>query len=144
MFSRACEYGIRAVILIHRESRSGGRISLKDIAGGIDSPTAFTAKILQSLARVHVVRSVHGPKGGYEIEPKALNHITLSDIVLAIDGDEIFKGCGLGFETCHANKPCPVHDEFVAIREDLKNMMENTTIEKLARGVDEGITFLKR
>ncbi|MET0760542.1 MAG: transcriptional regulator, partial [Flavobacterium sp.] len=48
MFSKTCEYGIRASIFIASQSYQNNRIGLKDIAKKIDSPEAFTAKILQT------------------------------------------------------------------------------------------------
>ena len=45
MFSKACEYGIRATIYIAMQSKEGNRVSLKDIADQTNSPVAFTAKI---------------------------------------------------------------------------------------------------
>lgn len=33
--------------------------------------------------------------------------MNLADIVRAIDGDQIFNGCGLGFQQCNAQNPCP-------------------------------------
>lgn len=51
MFSKTCEYGIRAAIFIAFQSYQDNRIGLKEIAKKIDSPEAFTAKILQILSR---------------------------------------------------------------------------------------------
>ena len=51
MFSKACEYAIRATILIAMEGRKGRRMSLVEIADRTGSPKAFTAKVLQQLAR---------------------------------------------------------------------------------------------
>jgi DNA-binding IscR family transcriptional regulator len=52
--------------------------------------------------------------------------------VKAIDGDSIYRGCGLGLEQCNENHPCPVHDKFKIVRNDLKHLLEQTTLEKLA------------
>ena len=65
MFSKACEYGIRASIHLARLSEKGERSSLKQVAKAIDSPVAFTAKILQLLARDGIIRSIQGSGGGY-------------------------------------------------------------------------------
>ena len=60
MFSKACEYGIKASIFIALCSYKGVRVSLKSIAKEINSPEAFTAKILQDLVRHDVINSVKG------------------------------------------------------------------------------------
>lgn len=144
MFSKACEYGIKAAIHIAVQSNQGDRVSLKDIAKEIDSPEAFTAKILQQLAKNNIIDSVKGPAGGFEIDKKKLAKIKLSHIVSAIDGDSIYKGCGVGLKECSEKKPCPVHDKFKKIRNDLKQMLESTSLMELALGLKEGITYLKR
>ena len=143
MFSKACEYGIKASIFIAQESMKGNRSSLKEVADAIDSPVAFTAKILQSLAKDEIIQSVKGPTGGYEITEGQLCNVTLLNIVTAIDGDQLFNGCGLGLKSCNESKPCPVHFHYKSIREELKCMFQTTTVGDLAEGVTEGATFLK-
>jgi len=144
MFSKACEYGIRAVLFISRESLKGNRVGLKQITQEIDSPEAFTAKILQILSRNQIINSVKGPHGGFEVEEGRLDKVKLSEIVDAIDGDSIYNGCGLGLKKCNAKKPCPLHYQFAAIRNELKEMLESTTLRELATSLTIGETVLKR
>jgi len=144
MFSKACEYGIRATIYIAMQSLEGNRVNLKEIAAAIDSPVAFTAKILQQLVKNNIVESVKGAKGGFQIERSRIDSIKLNQIVSAIDGDEIFKGCALGLSECNETLPCPVHFKFKEIRDDLEHMTKETSIYELATGLEVGLTFLKR
>ncbi len=144
MFSKACEYGIRATLHIARQSQGGHRVSLKDIAGAIDSPVAFTAKILQQLVHANVIHSLKGPHGGFEMTPHQLHNVRLSHIVSAIDGDQIYRGCGLGLKACNELKPCPLHDQFKDVRDKLQLMLETTSVSELAAGLTEGLTFLKQ
>lgn len=143
MFSKACEYGIKASIFIALSSFEGKRVNLKSIAKEINSPEAFTAKILQDLARHHIVKSVKGAHGGFEIEREKISKIKLEEIVNAIDGDKIYNGCGLGLHICDENHPCPVHDKFKSIRNELKLMLETTSLEELALNIKSGTHFLK-
>lgn len=144
MFSKACEYGIKASIYVSQQSQQGIRVSLKSISQGIDSPLAFTAKVLQTLANNNIIESTKGPTGGYEIPEKRRTEITLLQIVEAIDGNKIYNGCGLGFKQCNELKPCSIHFQFKAIRDELKNMLQNTSIEELGNGMHNGLAFLKR
>lgn len=143
MFSKACEYAIKAAIYIAANSYDGIRVSLKEIAKEIDSPEAFTAKILQDLVRNQLINSVKGAYGGFEIEKEKIASIKLAQIVNAIDGDNIYHGCGLGLDVCDADHPCPVHDQFAIIRSELKKMLENTNLEQLALDIKSGVSFLK-
>lgn len=144
MFSKACEYAIKASIYIGRQSFLNRKVSLREVSTEIDSPLAYTSKILQQLTKNKIINSDKGPTGGFSMNRLKLTSLSLSDIVLAIDGDLIYKGCGLGLKKCNELKPCPVHFEFKAIRDELKKMLENTTVKELAEGMQTGLTFLKR
>jgi Rrf2 family protein len=144
MFSKACEYGIKAAIYISNQSQKDERVSLKAVAKAIDSPVAFTAKILQLLAKRNLIDSSKGPRGGYEMTELMRSQITLFHIVEAIDGDKIYNGCGLGLKQCNELKPCPIHLQFKAVRDDLKAMLQSTTIAELTKGLREGSAYLMR
>lgn len=144
LFSKACEYGIKATIYVAKKSQEGKKVSLKVVARAINSPEAYTSKILQQLARHNIIHSVKGPNGGFYMDSKALDTVMLSNIVFAIDGDLIYKGCGLGMKRCNEKMPCPVHYQFKKIREQLKEMLETTSVKSLSLDVKKGLAFLKR
>lgn len=131
MFSKTCEYGLRAVVYIAEESVSGNKVGLKTISNAINSPEAFTGKILQLLSKNHIIKSIKGPYGGFLIEEKKLSKIKLSAIVDILDGDKVYKGCALGLHQCDENYPCPLHHKFVKIREDLRLLLEQNTLHDL-------------
>ena len=72
-----------------------------------------------------------------------MSQIKLSQIVTALDGNRVFTGCGLGLKQCSEDHPCPVHDKFKSIRNELAFMLENTNLEELAIGIKSGDTFLR-
>ncbi len=141
MFSKACEYGIRAVLFIAKQSQKDLRPNVAEIAKAVDSPEPFTAKVCQQLARGGIILSKKGPNGGFYLEKNST--LKLADIVSEIDGDKIFTGCGLGLRECSSEHPCPVHDQFMSVRNGLKKMCENTLVMELASNLEEGETFLK-
>jgi Rrf2 family protein len=143
MFSKSCEYGIRATIFIATHCCKEGKVGLKEIAKEIDSPIAFTAKILQVLVKNNIVKSSKGVGGGFMILKDELKSIKLVNIVNAIDGDSVFLRCGLGLSNCSEEHPCPVHEKFKFVKKDLIYMLENTTLEELSLGIKKGQTFLK-
>jgi Rrf2 family protein len=143
MFSKTCEYALRALIYITQQTKNGGRIGIKDIAAGIDSPEYFIAKILQDLSRKGFVQSAKGPTGGFYLDNASLNR-SLADIVKEIDGDKIFSGCALGLKECSETHPCPVHNEFKHIRNNLQKMLNDKKIGDFVDQLDAQLTFLKR
>jgi len=144
MFSKACEYGIRAMVHIAMQSERGERTGLKEVAEAIDSPVAFTSKILQQLTRDSLIRSTKGPNGGYDMSAEQLERVRLKDIVKCIDGDQLYTGCGLGLPYCDEHNPCPLHNDFKVIREQLSEMLESTTMRRLAISLEMGEAWLKR
>lgn len=143
MFSKTTEYGIRAAIFVASESRQNKRTGLKVIAKKIDSPEAFTGKIMQILTKSKLIDSVKGVGGGFEIPIEKIASIKLSELVDALEGDRVFRGCGLGLANCSEEHPCPMHDKFKSIRNELTTMLETTSLEELALGLKTGDTFLR-
>lgn len=143
MFSKTCEYAIRAMIFIVQKSTDNNKVGIKEIAEGIDSPVHFIAKILQDLSKKGLVNSLKGPNGGFYVDANNLKH-SLADIVKVIDGDKIFSGCGLGLKQCSETHPCPIHYEFKKVRNEMKLMLENAKLGEFITQLDQELTFLKR
>lgn len=143
MFSKACEYAIRACIFIATQSSEGKRVNIKEIAQEIDSPIAFTAKIMQELVRNNIIQSLKGPSGGFTIELSSLADIKLRHIVFAIDGDKIYTACSLGMKECSEQHPCPVHSQYKIIKNGIREMLESTDLKQLCLGLKNGSTFLR-
>jgi len=143
MFSKACSHAIKASVFIAQSALQNKQTRLKEIAEATNSPEAFMAKILQKLVKSNIIISHRGAKGGFTIPDKCLPHILLKDIVVAIDGDKIYNGCVLGFETCSDAKPCAIHHHIKAARKDIKKALTITTLEDLAIDVENELAFLK-
>ncbi|MDO3641381.1 Rrf2 family transcriptional regulator [Mucilaginibacter sp. L3T2-6] len=143
VFSKTCEYAIRAVFFIAHKTASGGRVGIKEVAAGIDSPEPFLAKILQDLSRKGIVQSAKGPNGGFYLDADALKR-PLTDIVEAVDGNALFTGCALGLKQCSEVKPCPLHGQFKIIRGEIHELLETTKIGKFNQELILGINALKK
>lgn len=142
MFSKSCEYAIKAMIFVAQKSKVEERVSIKQIAEGTDAPAHFMAKIMQDLSRKRLVHSVKGPNGGFFMDKTDLKS-SISDIIKAIDGDGIYTDCVLGLKACSEKNPCPVHFEYKEIKKNLIKMMENNTIGDFNEKLDSGKFFLK-
>ncbi len=143
IFSKTCEYGIRATIYIALQSMEERRPNLKDISKEIESPEAFTAKILQLLVKGKIIHSVKGANGGFEIPVKRMSKIKLEDIATAIDGNFDKKICVLGLKECSELHPCPVHFKYKHIKNDLQSMLQNTSLFEMSKSLKEGTSCLK-
>jgi len=141
MFSKTCEYGIRAMIFVAQKSNEGSRISLKEIAKGTGAPEHFIAKIMQELGRKKLVHSIKGPNGGFYLEPDDMQ-ISLAEIVTSLDGKGIYNDCVLGLKTCNEKTPCPMHHQYKEVKKGLIQMLEQNTIGDFNRKLDSGKYFL--
>lgn len=143
MFSKTCQYALRAMIFIAQKSMEGGKSGIQDIAVAIDSPVHFIAKILQTLGKKKLVRSAKGPNGGFYLDEELLD-CSLAKIVNAIDGDRLITGCGIGLKQCSEIKPCPIHEEFKLIRRQIEQMLENARLGSFTEELEQRLVFLKR
>ncbi|MFD2146105.1 RrF2 family transcriptional regulator [Mucilaginibacter antarcticus] len=143
IFSKTCEYAIRAVFFIAYKTSEGGRVSLKDVAAGIDTAELYLAKILQALSRAGIISSFKGPNGGFFIDVDALNK-PISEIVETFDGNDLFVGCALGLKHCSEINPCPLHEEFAVIRNKISDLLKTTTIGNFNQELLTGLLSLKR
>lgn len=130
MFSKACEYGIRALTIIAEASENDKKIGIKEICEKAQTPISFTAKILQTLAKKGFIKSQKGPSGGFFLDDQ-LQNVSLYQVVVAIDGTNIFEKCGLGLNECDASNPCPLHYDFETVRDQLVEMCKNNDLKSL-------------
>lgn len=128
MFSKACEYGIRATFFVAQQSELQKKVGVKIIAQVIESPEAYTGKIMQQLTKKGFVRSVKGPYGGFYVEREQMKNIKISDIITLFDGEKAYKGCILGLKECGGDHPCPLHQESKQILDELRGLLENKSL----------------
>lgn len=145
MFSKACEYAIRATLRIAEMTAGDERATVKDVAESTGSPEAFTAKVLQKLVRDGHLGSMKGPGGGFTLTEARAKKLKLAAIVKSIDGDDVYTGCALGLHQCNDKKPCPLHEQFTDVRDRLRQLLESTTVYDVSMGLglDVGAFRLK-
>ena len=143
MFSKATEYALRATIYIAQSTNEDRKCSIEEIAGAIDSPLSFTAKILQTLRRDNkVIQSVTGPNGGFYITDKC-RHKPVRAILDAMGEGQVLDKCVLGLNKCSATNPCPMHGQYKQIKEQLIKLFEDRTIQDLADDISNGGKYLR-
>ena len=137
MFSRACEYAFQAVLYITVHTNNGVRVGVKEIADAQNIPLPFLSKILQKLVKAKILTSTKGPRGGFALNDTP-DKITLLHIVDVIDGLKIFERCGIGLKHCSDSAPCPIHQEFMLVKSDIRMLLSTKTLESLAKDFKKG------
>lgn len=141
MFSLTCKTAIKAVIYLASKYDSGENMGIKDIAGHIGASEHTIGKVMQTLVKQGVVNSVKGPSGGFYLSA-AQKKQPLINIVEAVDGKQVFKGCGLGLSRCSAAHPCPIHHEYKVVRDGLQALFTEKRVSDLCDSVNNSIAYL--
>ena len=137
MFSTTCHYALQAMLYIAYHHSDDQNIELKIIAEKQKIPKHFLSKILQMMVKKKLLLSMKGPTGGFRLS-RDPEEIRLIEIVDATDGLEVFTQCGIGFKKCNDEKPCPIHNDFKKIRNQVKNLFENTSLMQMVEEVKNG------
>jgi len=141
MFSKSCEYGIRAVLYIAANSSSEKRIGIIPISEKLEIPSPFLGKILQKLAREGVIHSAKGPHGGFFTTEEDVEKPMIS-VINVLDGPEVFVSCAAGLKECSDEKPCPLHNDVKPFRNALKSSLTKKSIKVFADSLKDGDTYL--
>jgi Rrf2 family protein len=126
-FSKKCEYGLQAVLFLAVLDENY-ICSSEEISNKLSIPKEFTSKILQSLTESGLIESRKGKAGGFKLAKKT-SETKLIDVVIAIDGVEIFNNCVMGFSKCTKDKKCLLHDEWHEIINRAYDMLNKETID---------------
>ena len=128
--SRAAQYAVRT--LVHLAQQSAAEASpVRDIAEAEGIPPHFLAKLVGKLARANLVDAFKGPGGGIRLA-RAPHKIRLTQVIAAVDGPDFLGDCFLGLRECNDDHPCPMHDNWKALRVRLHADFDRITIAQLA------------
>jgi Rrf2 family protein len=130
LLSKSCEYGLRATLYL-ASLRRDTYVSIGDISRTLDISFHFLTKIFQKLTQEGLLKSFRGPSGGVALARPA-SQITLIDLIVTIDGPDLFNECVLGLPGCGEQKPCPLHNAWAAERQRLRALFEHTTLADMA------------
>ena len=131
VFNKETEYAMRALVYIQRCNINQRRPGIVEISSETETPQPFIAKILHKLVKQGILESAKGKGGGFFFD-KEQPALTLKSLIVLMEGDRIFKGCGFGMKRCDEDHPCPLHVHYAAFRSDLNHLVEEETIQSLA------------
>jgi Rrf2 family protein len=130
--SAKADYALRAVIEL---AVMGGESPVKGerIAQAQEIPLKFLENILGDLRHAGIVRSQRGVEGGYWLARPG-EEITVAEVVRAVEGP-IANVRGVGPEQVeYAGSAEKLRDVWIAVRANLRAVLEQVTIADLARG----------
>jgi Rrf2 family protein len=90
LLKREESYGVHALLYLHEAPGASAR----EVAAALQSPSAFTAKVLQRLVATGLIEARQGRSGGFRLR-QPLGDLTLLDAVEAVSGPVMMDTCEL-------------------------------------------------
>jgi Rrf2 family protein len=129
--SAKADYALRACVEL-ASAEDGVHIKGERIAQAQEVPLKFLENILGDLRHAGLVRSQRGVEGGYWLARPA-SEITLADVIRAVEGP-LANVRGVRPEAIeYGGSAEPLRDVWVAVRASLRAVLEETTLEDVAR-----------
>jgi len=130
--SGTSQYAIRAVVYVATHG-ADAPVRVGPIATALDVPQNYLSKTLHQLARAGVLRSVRGPRGGFQLAVPP-GRLTLERVAAPFDevGE---RHCLLGRAQCGDRYPCAAHARWSAMSDSLQAFFRNTTVADLMSDV---------
>lgn len=122
-------YGLTIMIELAKK-HGDGPISLKAIAQANDLSEHYLEQLIAPLRNAGLVKSIRGAYGGYVLADEPSN-ITSGDIIRVLEGPIT------PVEGIEDEEPAK-RELWIRIRDAVKDVLENTTLEDLANHTDNG------
>ncbi len=131
--NRQTDYAVRVVLALSKKE-AGKRVSTSEVGHEMLIPPALLQRIVAELANGKFINTQAGRDGGISLahDPK---DISLLQIVEHFEGELYLSDCVLKPGDCPFDKKCPVHCQWVRLKNLLRDEMARTSFQQL---VEEG------
>jgi Rrf2 family protein len=125
--SEAASLGLHVMALLSQDPQTP--VSTRQASSAIGVSDAHLSKVLQRLAKVGLVKSVRGPKGGFVLG-KPSDSITLLDVYESIEGPLEPNDCLFGTPVCSTGD-CILGDLLATVNELVLEQLGGTRLSDL-------------
>lgn len=127
--NRQTDYAVRVILALSKKEE-GKRVSTSEVGREMLIPPALLQRIVAELASGGFILTQAGRDGGITLahSPK---QITLLQIVEHFEGELYLSDCVLKPGDCPFELRCPVHCQWVRLKNMLRNEMAQTTFQQL-------------
>jgi Rrf2 family protein len=129
-FTKRADYGLMAIHYIASHSDERVAVSAKRIAEEFHIPPERLAKILQRLAKKHLIESHNGPKGGYVLT-RAPTEITVGQVVRALEGPVRIVSCMAADDDCPQFSRCNLRRPVQKIQASISYLLDTMSLAEL-------------
>lgn len=133
IFTKSFDYALRGVLYVSLMSGTKKRILIEEVSSELSIPNHFLRKIMNKLTKKKIIDSTKGPFGGLSIND-GTKKTTLLELLKSVDSIHPFNSCVLKMKKCNDAKPCILHDQMSALRDEIHEILVNTTIDDMING----------
>jgi Rrf2 family protein len=130
--TRQADYAVRAMLYLAQRGPAA-RTATAQIAKEQNIPLTFLAKIISQLSAAGIVRATRGARGGVSLA-RAVDEVSLLEIVEAIDGPMRLNECVLDPDICPQIEACTVRAVWCEAQADLVTKLAQTKFSQLLPG----------
>jgi Rrf2 family protein len=136
ILSRTSQYAIQALIYIAAQP-PGVPVLNRMVARYLNVPSAYLAKVMQTLERGTLLYSFRGRLGGFCLR-EGCEKTNLMQILTLVEGPGLTENCVLGLKVCSDETACPMHVKWKPIKAKIVELLQKQTLEMLALAVKSG------
>jgi Rrf2 family protein len=139
--SAKADYAVRAALEL-AASPDGKPIKGTKLAEAQDIPLQFLEHILLDMKRAGMVKTKRGARGGYWLAESPAE-VTVADVIRAVEGPLANIQDQAPEETEYEGAAKRLRDVWIAVRQNLREVLEHITLEELAAGrLPDSVTSL--
>lgn len=129
--SKKVEYSL--ISLMHMDAMADSSLATaKQISETYQIPSELLGKILQSLARANLLKSVQGSKGGYRLMRRP-EEVTLGEVVKAVEGPLRLTACEADPSQCGRYASCNIRKPVYEVQRQLLNYFSHLSLADLKK-----------
>jgi Rrf2 family protein len=131
--SAKADYAVRAAAELAAAQTGGAPMSAEAIATAQQIPQRFLENILSDLRHAGLATSQRGAEGGHRLAKPAAE-ITVADVIRAVDGPLAAVRGERPERVAYTGPAAPLQRVWIAVRTNLREVVENVTLQDLANG----------
>lgn len=108
------------------QRQANGPVTLAGISERQKISLSYLEQLFGKLRRHSIVGSVRGPGGGYRLA-RAMNEVTVADIIAAVDEPLDATNCG-GQENCQDEQRCMTHDLWTNLNKRMHEYLASVSL----------------
>lgn len=128
ILNKTTEYAL--TILGFMATRNENMYSAEHLHQQLNIPRRYLRRLLTDLASHGFLKSISGRNGGFAFA-RDLKEINLAMVIKELEGFDGINTCILGFRCCITDKPCIMHESWMAAQSKMIETLTNTTMADL-------------